>query len=164
MPMSLYQLAPPPPPPPPSSRSRPLNRGPPPPPPKALQTASVLERQDALDRVLSNDDNIFARIEHSRQKEIFWNFLQCHRAEIKAIVSFHLCLKTCQVGDVKTWISGSFNVCIPVYINPPSDAFVLIRIPLPYKLVEAKYPGNVDEKLRCEVASYLWIQENCLEI
>ena len=77
---------------------------------------------------------------------------------------FHLCLKTCQVGDVKTWIFSSFNVCIPVYINPPSNALVLIRILLPYKLGEAKYPGNVDEKLRCEVASYLWIHENCLEI
>lgn len=67
--MSLYELAPPPPP--PSSRSRPLNRGPPPPPPKALRNASVLERQDALDRALSNNDNILARIEHSRQREIF---------------------------------------------------------------------------------------------
>jgi hypothetical protein len=155
---------PPPPPPPPTSRSRPLHRGPPPPPPKALQTAPVLEKQDALDRALSNDDNILARIENSRQREIFWNFLHNRKAEIEAIVSFHLRLKTCQVGDVETWISSSYNVCILVYISPPSDARVLIRIPLPYKVGEAEYPGNVDEKLRCKVASYMWIQENCPDI
>jgi len=37
---------------------------------------------------------------------------------------------------------------------------VLIRIPLPYKVREVKYLGNVDEKLHCEVVVYLRIQEN----
>jgi hypothetical protein len=62
------------------------------------------------------------------------------------------------------YLAVMYNVCIPVYISPPSDARVLVRIPLPYKVREAKYPGNVDEKLRCEVASYIWIQENCPDV
>ena len=163
--MSSYKLfSPPPPPPPPTSRTRPVRLDPPPPPPKALCTAAAPEAQDELDRALSNDDNVLAQIECKRQKKDFWSFLHDHKAEIEAVVSFHLRLETCQVGDVDTWISGSYNVCIPVYISPPFDARVLVRIPLPYKVGEAKYPGNVDEKLRCEVASYIWIQENCPDV
>ncbi|KAH7333502.1 hypothetical protein BKA65DRAFT_527621 [Rhexocercosporidium sp. MPI-PUGE-AT-0058] len=61
--------------------------------------------------------------------------------------------------------ADGYDVCIPVYISPPSNVrSVLVRIPLPYKVGEAKSPGNVDEKLRCEVASYLWIQENCPDV
>ncbi|KAE8407861.1 hypothetical protein BDV37DRAFT_268992 [Aspergillus pseudonomiae] len=59
---------------------------------------------------------------------------------------------------------NSYNVCIPVYIDPLSEEVVLIRIPLPFKIGEAFNPGNMDEKLRCEVATYIWIRENCLTV
>jgi hypothetical protein len=59
---------------------------------------------------------------------------------------------------------GSFNVCVPVSINHSVDNArkrVLIRFPLPYKVGESYCPGNSDEKLRCEAAAFLWLQENC---
>lgn len=31
-------------------------------------------------------------------------------------------------------------------------------------LAEDRYPGTVDEKMRCEVAAYVWIQKNCPEV
>lgn len=72
------------------------------------------------------------------------------------------------MAAIKEWICGNFNVCIPVYIDGwlrhPEKKRVLIRFPLPYKLGEDRYPGNVEEKLRCEVATFIWIQENCPEI
>lgn len=37
----------------------------------------------------------------------------------------------------------------------------MIRFPLPYKVGEFKYPGNAEDKLRCEAATFAWIQENC---
>lgn len=37
---------------------------------------------------------------------------------------------------------------------------VLIRFPLPYKVGESRYPGNADEKLHCEAAAYIWINQN----
>jgi hypothetical protein len=93
--MSLYNIFSPPPPPPPTSRSRPVRLDPPPPPPKALWTTAAPESQDELDRALSNDDNVLARIECERRKKDFWSFLQDHKAEIEANVSFHLRLETC---------------------------------------------------------------------
>jgi len=79
-------------------------------------------------------------------------------------VLFHLRLSKYRVAEKESWICGSYNVCIPVYISPTSDARVLVRIPLPHKVGEAEFPGNVEEKLRCEAASYLWIQEHCPKI
>lgn len=104
------------------------------------------------------------RIAYPEKKLSFWRFLLSQKSEIERIVSHHLHVTTCQIGEVNTWISGSFNLCIPVCIDELSETRVLIRIPLPYKVGEANNAGNVDEKPRCEAASYMWIQENSPEI
>jgi len=124
----------------------------------------LLKGTITLDEALDEDDNVLVQIEYPRQKYEFYSYLSAHKAEIETIVSFQLGVNKCLVGEAKTWMSGSYNVCIPVYINPPSDVRVLFRIPLPYKVGEANSPGNVDEKLRCEAASYIWIQETCPNI
>lgn len=38
---------------------------------------------------------------------------------------------------------------------------IMIRFPLPYRIGENCCPGNADEKVRCEVGTYAWLQENC---
>lgn len=91
----------------------------------------------------------------------FFVFLYGHRSDIAELVSGHLGLdqpNQCRVADVKEWIHGSFNVCIPVYVEnwkSCSAKPVLIRFPLPYKVGESAYPGNADEKLRCEAATFI---------
>ncbi|KAJ5545186.1 hypothetical protein N7535_006432 [Penicillium sp. DV-2018c] len=37
----------------------------------------------------------------------------------------------------------------------------MIQFPLPYRIGEDHRPGNADEKVRCEVATYAWLQDNC---
>lgn len=152
-----------PPPPPPPSTPPSLPFGPPPPPPPAL-IALLAKEHDAIEDAVDDDDNILVRITYPEQKLAFWTFLHSRKSEIERIVSHHLHVKTCQMGEVNTWISGSFNICIPVCIDQVSGTRVLIRIPLPYKIGEANNAGNVDEKLRCEAASYMWIQDNSPEI
>lgn len=90
--------------------------------------------------------------------------LLSHKSNIEAAVSFHLRAKHCQVADESNWLFSSYNVCVPVYVNPPSKERVLVQIPLPFEIGEATHPGNADEKLQCEVATYIWIRENCLII
>ncbi|KAL5327716.1 hypothetical protein ACEPPN_005420 [Leptodophora sp. 'Broadleaf-Isolate-01'] len=124
----------------------------------------LLKGTIALEEALEEDDNLLVQLEYPRQKYEFYNYLFTHEAEIAAIVAFHFGVSKCEVGEAKTWMSGSYNVCIPVYINPPSDLRVLFRVPLRYKVGEANSPGNVDEKLRCEAASYAWIRETCPNI
>ncbi|KAJ5374603.1 hypothetical protein N7517_006609 [Penicillium concentricum] len=110
----------------------------------------------SLGDALTDDDNILHRLDYPQKQEDF--------CEIESVVSFHLGVKHCQVADQAEWLCGSYNVCIPVYINLPSENCVLIRIPRPYKVGEENIPGNVDEKLRCEVATYIWIRENCPDV
>jgi len=57
---------------------------------------------------------------------------------------------------------GSFNLCIPVTIA--NSKLVLIRFPLPYRVGDKARPGNGDEKLRCEAATYAWMQDKCPDV
>lgn len=127
-------------------------------------TLSLLRRRITLNEALEHDDNLLVQLEYPRRQHEFWSYLEARKNEIEAAVSFHLRLTHCRVAEVDAWVAGSYNVCIPVYIGPPSDTRVLVRIPLPYKVGEEQFPGNVEEKLRCEVASYIWIQENCPDV
>ncbi|KAI9807648.1 MAG: hypothetical protein M1825_005589 [Sarcosagium campestre] len=134
------------------------------PPPAVMMNLPLLRGTISLDRALSDDDNMLNQILYPKQRDDFWRYLLDRRADIEDIVSFHVGRKPCEIASVDLWICGSYNVCIPVFISPPFGGRVLIRIPLPYKVGEAQCPGNVNEKLRCEAASYLWLQENSPEI
>lgn len=115
----------------------------------------------SLEEALADDDNVLHRLDYPQKQKKFWLYLVSHKSDIEAIVRFHLRVNCCRVFDESQWLFGSYNVCIPVSVNLPSDDRVLFRIPLPFKIGEANNPGNVDEKLRCEVATYIWIRENC---
>ncbi|PLN86910.1 kinase-like domain-containing protein [Aspergillus taichungensis] len=115
----------------------------------------------SLEDALTDDDNILHRLDYPQKQKEFWSHLLSHQSDIEELVSFHLRAKHCQIADETDWLSGSYNVCIPVYVSPPSEKRVLVRIPLPFKIGETNNPGNLDEKLRCEVATYIWIHEKC---
>lgn len=87
---------------------------------------------------------------------------------IEDAVAYHLNLASpadCRVGDSDDWLSGSFNACIPVYVNHDEQTpRLLARMPLPYRVGESFNPGNADEKILCEVGTYTWLQQNCPEI
>lgn len=59
------------------------------------------------------------------------------------------------------------HLCLPIHVKNRknhSEKRVIIRFPLPYKVGEEFFPGNAEEKLRCEAATYIWIQESCPNI
>ena len=97
-------------------------------------------------------------------------YLEEHRTQIEAAVSQHLNLgrhDVCSLEHMREWIHGSFNMCLPLRITRRairSQSRAMIRFPLPYKIGEEYNPGNADEKLRCEAATYIFIQENCPDI
>ncbi|KAF7122765.1 hypothetical protein CNMCM5793_000875 [Aspergillus hiratsukae] len=122
-------------------------------------------RQDSplisLEEALEHDDNVLHLLDYPQKLTDFKTRLISLKADIEATVAFHLQANCCQVADEDNWMMGNYNICIPVCVNPPSENHVLIRIPLPFKIGEEKNPGNVDEKLRCEMATYIWIHNNC---
>ncbi|KAF4508958.1 hypothetical protein G6O67_005276 [Ophiocordyceps sinensis] len=129
-------------------------------------TLPLLKGKITLQEALEEDDDIVQNLSYPEKRAIFWLYLDRHRAQIAEVVSRHLNIPQAglRLGELGDWIHGSFNVCIPVHITRPRPHLprqAIIRIPLPYRAGEEHYPGNVDEKLRCEAATYIWLQRNC---
>lgn len=127
-------------------------------------TLPLLTGKITLSEALDEEDDILEKLSYPEKRLNFCNYLHAHANEIESIVSHHLSISRdlCRAPWVNEWIHGSFNVCVPIYVN--DEKKVIIRFPLPYKIGESAYPGNAEEKLRCEVATYAWIQSHCPSI
>lgn len=133
-------------------------------------TLPLLRGNTTLESALEQEEDVLLDLDYPEQRVDFFVLLYSNRNDIERIASYHLGLDpsdTCRTGDVNEWVHGSFNVCIPLYVNKHGQDLgkrALIRFPLPYKIGEFKNPGNVDEKLRCEAATFIWIHTHCPEI
>lgn len=118
-----------------------------------------------LETALRSDDNVLQELTYPEQERKFFEFIHVHKSDIRDIVSSHLGLSSpdnCHLIE-SGWLCGSFNACLPVAISDPhySAQRVMLRIPLPYKVGEKNHPGNAEEKLRCELATYIWMSQHC---
>jgi hypothetical protein len=117
-----------------------------------------------LAEALDEEDDVLFPLKYSSQREDFFLWIYKHGEDFNELVSLHLGLsssESCRFGGFKEWNHGSFNVCIPIYIDNWKTRLekpVLLRIPLPYKVGESRCPGNADEKLRAEAATFIWIK------
>ncbi|KAL7914479.1 hypothetical protein GGI35DRAFT_466462 [Trichoderma velutinum] len=105
--------------------------------------------------------------EQDRALEKFYKRLFRKKEEIKALTRHHLRLDKEEIIILPTtdWLRGAFNLCIPLQVkNGRACREYMFRCPMPHKLAEAQYPGTVDEKMRCEVGAYVWMQENCSDV
>ena len=131
------------------------------------ETLPLLRGTTTLQSALEQEEDMLLDLNYPDQRIDFFESLYLNCEEIENIASFHLGLDSsdiCKTGEVSKWLHGSFNVCIPLYVNKPNQSppkRAPIRFPLPYKIGELKYPGNADEKLR---ATFIWVQEHCPEI
>ena len=138
----------------------------------ASQQVLLTHRGDdiTLDEALEEEQNMLVRLTFLTKFATFREYLENHRSQIEAAVSYHLNLgrnDICSLGHMREWIHGSYNMCLPLRITcqaSGSHSRVMIRFPLPYKIGEEYKPGNAEEKLRCEAATYIFIQENCPDI
>lgn len=120
-------------------------------------------RSKAKPAALAKPDDMLLELSYPLEKAKFFDQVEAAQREIECIVRWHLKLRdteTPRAASRDLWLLGNFNVNIPVYIDNWCRAprrRILVRIPLPYKLAEARFHGNVDEKLRCEVATFIWL-------
>lgn len=106
-------------------------------------------------------------LEHHR---VFCENLSQLRPQITLLLARHLGIPTTQfrLSDESEWISGGFNICLPIHIDNSQKSGlprkVIIRFGLPFNCGETFRPGSIDEKLRSEAATYLWLQGHCPSI
>ncbi|KAJ5731992.1 hypothetical protein N7493_003473 [Penicillium malachiteum] len=134
-------------------------------------TLPLLRGKITLQSALEEEDDILLEQGYPEQRIDFFLSLWSDRDGIEKIASYHLGLnpsQTCQIGSFAEWVHGSFDVCIPLYVSKQGqqarEKRAMIRFPLPYKLGESRNPGNVDEKLRSEAATFIWMREHCPEV
>ncbi len=126
----------------------------------------LIGRKITLEEACDDEDNILQELDYPQQRLDFCVHLLQSEGELLKTVARHLNIspESCKLSPVEEWRHGSFNWCIPVYLDWKGRSRVLLRIPLPYKVGEIRFPGNVDEKLRCEAATYIYIEENNSDI
>lgn len=114
-----------------------------------------------------SEENVIQRIAWRTGADAVTSHLasQSKQGRIASLVAHHLGIKEtrCVETPAKNWLHGSFNVCLPVNIRdaPPEDpgSRLILRIPMAHRL-----KGMVVQKMRCEVATYIWMQENCSDV
>ncbi|OAX81433.1 hypothetical protein ACJ72_04226 [Emergomyces africanus] len=127
------------------------------------QTRRLMKREITYSAAAKDPFDMLHALSYYPQTVRFFTHLRKNLALIQEITAHHLGAspEACHVcPEVKDWRWGSFNVCIPITITTTQKR-VLIRFPIPHCVGEAFWPGNADEKLRCEAGTYAWLQENC---
>lgn len=133
-----------------------------------LDTSSSASPADSKSQhwkdIEEEDDNMLVKLEHEPLRQVYLNDLQAQIPSICGIVAHHLSLsrsQQCEVSDRSKWLCGSFNACIPISVTNWRTQRLLLRCPLPYMLGG---PDALDEKIRCEAATFAWISENCTRV
>lgn len=124
-------------------------------------THALLRGEITYEEAREKETNILHHLTYPIADSKLLNRIHRRRALLEKLVAHHLGLlfSACHVAHLRDWMSGSFNVCVPVTVADSKR--VIIRFPLGYRVGEKTCPGNGDEKLQCEAAAYVWITENC---
>ncbi|KAK2764473.1 hypothetical protein FQN54_009168 [Arachnomyces sp. PD_36] len=127
---------------------------------RRLLRGKTITYSQALDKEI----NMLQRLEYPARQDEFFDSIWKRRDLIAEVVCWHLGISpsACKVVDEEGWRHGSFNLLVPVVFD--GFAPVLIRFPLPYRNGESFRPGNCEEKVKCEAATYAWIQQECPEL
>lgn len=129
-------------------------------------SASILP---TLESAFEEEGNLLLRLQHQHVAQSLRLQLWEDRALIADIIRHHLRLgrnEDCTVLPPATWTQGAFNICVFVKVTKQhvSPRKFVFRCPMPHKLAEQQHSGTVDEKLSCEAASYVWMQEHCTDV
>nr|KMM64667.1 hypothetical protein CPAG_01019 [Coccidioides posadasii RMSCC 3488] len=129
-----------------------------------MPTKRTLRGEITYSQAKGSDGNVVRELSYTAEQAKFYTRIYRNCDVISELVAHHLgiCPSACQVEGPKKWMSGSFNLCVPVNVNALRR--VIMRFPLPYRVGESFRPGNADEKVRCEAATYAWISQECPSI
>ncbi|EXJ82340.1 hypothetical protein A1O3_06153 [Capronia epimyces CBS 606.96] len=113
------------------------------------------------EEIEEEDDNMLIKLQWEPSRQAFLDDLQRQIPNIRRLIAHHLSLsrsQQCEISDRSEWRGGGFNACIPVNISNWRRQRLMLRCPFPYMQAG---PDGLDEKIRCEAATYIWISQNC---
>lgn len=116
----------------------------------------------ALAEAIASEDDELPRMRYPKLVRQFYDTIDDQKNDLEQMICKLLHVPTCRIIDSKLWRSGSFNVAILVRL--PRGKNVYLRLPFLHRIGECTFPGNVDEKIRTETGTYLWLQKHCPDI
>lgn len=132
-----------------------------------FKTRELLRGEISYAVAKDDDSNILHRLSYCDKRNQFFGNIYDHYEDIKKVIARHLGLcspDSVHLAHHTEWLYGSFNVCIRVHVEQQkenSSLQLIMRFALPFKIGDLPFPGNADEKVRTEAATYAWLQENC---
>ncbi|CVK85176.1 uncharacterized protein FMAN_02075 [Fusarium mangiferae] len=121
-----------------------------------------------LETAAESERNLLLLYTHQDAAEKFKLELWHQRQAIVNLIRHHLGLPEsaiCTVLPRESWLQGGFNICVLVDVKRADSSRKLIfRCPMPHKFAESYHPGSIDEKVSCEVATYVWMYEHCPDV
>ncbi|KAM3541973.1 hypothetical protein ARSEF1564_005142 [Beauveria bassiana] len=140
-----------------------------------MTTRNLLSGPITFSNAKGRAANVLEALLYPQRKLAFYDYIERRRDLVAEVIAHHFGVKPSeiQVSPQVWWRHGSFNLCIPFTIIakmtdpdvlPNVLPYAFIRFPLPYRVGEAAHPGNLDEKVRCEAATYAWMEENCPDV
>jgi hypothetical protein len=128
-------------------------------------------KEVTLEEALDDDWDMIPPLTAFAKTREYCQYLDRNRIQLERIISRHLGMPSTDFVLLSQdhWVWGSFNVCLPLDIKRTNRTSrlprqAILRFPLPFRCGEEYSPGNVEEKLRCEAATYIWLQQNCPSI
>jgi hypothetical protein len=128
-------------------------------------------KQVTEEEALDDDWDMIPTLTAFAKTRQFCQRLEDNRAQLENLIARHLGVPVSDfvlLGQ-EHWVWGSFNICLPLDINRTHNTShlplqAILRFALPFRCGEEYSPGNVEEKLRCEAATYIWLQRHCPSI
>ena len=146
----------------------------------AETTFGVGGRNVGYEEAIDWQDDFLQEKQKHDQSIAFLRQLHARAASLEKLVAFYLELDPRRIEcSVSSALQGGFNVALAVRIHdelqseetrrdqrgwPQNGHNVVLRLPMPASCGEAVHPGSVLEKMRCEVAMYVWMQQHCPDI
>lgn len=133
----------------------------------------LLDRPITLSAAEGEEEDMRVELQYYTKRKNLYYELKSQEREIQQLIALHCGLASpemVQVADENgtlVWNHGSFNMCLCICFRDVEQSVpvkLAFRVPLPYKIGEETFPGNAEEKIRTEAATYIWIQKNCPDI
>ncbi len=116
----------------------------------------------SLVAAIESEANRLVSMRFPQLRQQFYSSINEQKDELEAMICSLLQISECRITPSELWRAGSFNVAILVRL--PNDKNGYLRLPFSHRIGEHAFPGNTEEKLRTEIATYLWLQEHCPDV
>ncbi|CAK7201390.1 hypothetical protein SEUCBS139899_004094 [Sporothrix eucalyptigena] len=98
----------------------------------------------------------------------FVKYLRVREQQIAIVAAEHVgavCAEDVQLAASEDWIYGRSTLCVPfTTVVGKNPLHGLVRFPFPDTRDAEAYPTSIDERVRCEAGTHIWMKMTCPDV